>query len=62
MSRHPGLNPLPFETIVTGKDDNSLLFKESYCYPRGVDNQGILVPYILKDLEYQNSMRSYPGT
>lgn len=40
MSRHPGLNPLPFETIVTGKDDNSLLFKESYCYPRGGGQPG----------------------
>ena len=40
MSRHPGLNPPPFETVVTGKDGNSILFQESYCYPRGGGQPG----------------------
>ena len=40
MSRHPGLDPPPFETIVTGKNDNSILLKQSYCYPRGGGQPG----------------------
>ena len=40
MSRHPGLNPPPFGSVVTGKDGNSILFQESYCYPRGGGQPG----------------------
>ena len=40
MSRHPGIDPPPFETIIQGFEENNVLLESSYCYPRGGGQPG----------------------
>ena len=40
MNQHPGTDPPPFTTTIVGKDGNSLLLEETYCYPRGGGQPG----------------------
>ena len=40
MNQHPGTDPPPFTTSIVGKDGNSLLLEETYCYPRGGGQPG----------------------
>tara|TARA_B100000945_G_scaffold299680_1_gene280585 strand:+ start:215 stop:937 length:723 start_codon:yes stop_codon:yes gene_type:complete len=40
MNQHPGTDPPPFSTKVVGKKENSLLLKETTCYPRGGGQPG----------------------
>ena len=40
MINHPGTNPDPFTTTVSGIDEQYILLSESYCYPRGGGQPG----------------------
>ena len=40
MKHHPGTNPKPFTTTITGFDDNNALLESTYCYPRGGGQPG----------------------
>ena len=40
MNQHPGTDPPSFTTRIVGKDGNSLLLEETYCYPRGGGQPG----------------------
>ena len=40
MMNHPGINPEPFISKITGINDNSIYLKETYCYPRGGGQPG----------------------
>tara|TARA_B100000530_G_scaffold79013_3_gene47679 strand:- start:8670 stop:9428 length:759 start_codon:yes stop_codon:yes gene_type:complete len=40
MTQHPGINPPPFNTIISDIIDNNIILNESYCYPRGGGQQG----------------------
>ena len=40
MINHPGTNPEPFTTTVSGIDEQYILLSESYCYPRGGGQPG----------------------
>ena len=40
MTQHPGINPPPFTSIITGIVEDKILLKETYCYPRGGGQQG----------------------
>ena len=40
MTQHPGTDPPPFTTRIVGKDGNTLLLEETFCYPRGGGQPG----------------------
>ena len=40
MSQHPGINPPPFRSTISGIDKNIIFLKDSFCYPRGGGQQG----------------------
>ena len=40
MSQHPGTNPPPFRSIISGINENRIFLKNSFCYPRGGGQQG----------------------
>tara|TARA_B100001287_G_scaffold241257_1_gene216114 strand:+ start:1907 stop:2614 length:708 start_codon:yes stop_codon:yes gene_type:complete len=40
MTHHPGTDPPPFTTRIVGKDGNTLLLEETFCYPRGGGQPG----------------------
>ena len=40
MTKHPGTNPGPFSTTVSGIEEQYILLSESYCYPRGGGQPG----------------------
>ena len=40
MSQHPGINPPPFTSTISGIDKNKIFLKDSFCYPRGGGQQG----------------------
>ena len=40
MSQHPGTNPQPFETKITGFENDFVLLESTYCYPRGGGQPG----------------------
>ena len=40
MMNHPGINPEPFISKITGINDNSIYLNETYCYPRGGGQPG----------------------
>ena len=40
MTQHPGINPPPFTSIITGIIEDKIFLKETYCYPRGGGQQG----------------------
>jgi len=40
MEHHPGTNPKPFKTIITGFENEHALLKSTYCYPRGGGQPG----------------------
>ena len=40
LKYHPGTNPQPFTTEIIQIEDCYLMFKESYCFPRGGGQPG----------------------
>ena len=40
MSQHPGTDPPPFRSIISGIRENTIFLKDSFCYPRGGGQQG----------------------
>ena len=40
MSQHPGTDPPPFRSIISGISANTIFLKDSFCYPRGGGQQG----------------------
>ena len=53
MDHHPGTNPEPFKTIITGLEGEYALFQSTYCYPRGGGQPGDTGSLMAGDIETQ---------
>ena len=53
MDHHPGTNPEPFKTIITGFEDEYALLQSTYCYPRGGGQPGDTGSLVAGDTETQ---------
>ena len=53
MDHHPGTNPEPFTTIITGFQDANALLESTYCYPRGGGQPGDTGTMVAGDIETQ---------
>ena len=53
MDHHPGTNPEPFTTIITGFQDTNALLESTYCYPRGGGQPGDTGTMVAGDIETQ---------
>ena len=53
MDHHPGTNPEPFKTIITGLEDEYALLQSTYCYPRGGGQPGDTGSLMAGDIETQ---------
>lgn len=49
MRRHPGTDPPPFITRISGIKENYLFLEETYCYPRGGGQPGDTGTIVLED-------------
>ncbi len=55
MDHHPGTNPEPFKTIITGFEGEYVLLQSTYCYPRGGGQPGDTGSLVAGDIETQIS-------
>ena len=53
MDQHPGTNPEPFTTIITGFQEANALLESTYCYPRGGGQPGDTGTMVAGDIETQ---------
>ena len=53
MDHHPGTNPEPFKTIITGLEGEYALLQSTYCYPRGGGQPGDTGSLMAGDIETQ---------
>ena len=53
MNHHPGTNPEPFKTIITGLEGEYALLQSTYCYPRGGGQPGDTGSLMAGDIETQ---------
>ena len=51
MDHHPGTNPEPFTTIITGFQEANALLESTYCYPRGGGQPGDTGTMVAGDIE-----------